>query len=242
MQVAILAGGKGTRMGELAAAKPKLLLSVAGRPFADHMLELLARAGVDRVALCIGHLGEQIRAYVADGANWGLEVVYVDEGDELRGTAGALRLASEQGVLAPEFGVIYGDSYLRFDLRRAWQRFAAADADMLMCVIRNADRWDRSNATVSGGKVTRYEKGLTDPLTEGLDHIDYGFSILARDRTLPLLETVQPLDLADLYSKLATRGRIEAFEVRERFYEIGSPAGLAELDELLSSSVPGGAR
>ena len=229
-------------MGELAAAKPKLLLAVAGRPFADHLLRLLAAEGVERIVLCVGHLGDQIRAYVGDGSSWGLEADYVDEGENLRGTAGALRLAFDQGALAENFGVLYGDSYLRFDLAHAWSSFANARADMLMCVIRNADRWDRSNAAVSAGRVVRYEKGVSDPLSAGLDHIDYGFSVLARDRTMPLVASDRPVDLGELYTELTAAGRVAAYEVEDRFYEIGSPEGLKELDELLASAGSGGDR
>jgi NDP-sugar pyrophosphorylase family protein len=235
MQVAILAGGLATRMGELALRTPKLLLPVAGRPFAAHQLEWLAGQGVDRVVLCIGHLGEQIREFVGDGSDWGLAVDYVDEGEELRGTAGALRLAREEGALEPSFGVLYGDSYLSLDVRAAWRVFVEAQRDVLMCVLRNEDRWDRSNAAVAGGLVTRYNKGLPDPRAAGLDFIDYGFSIIERDRTIPDIPADGRVDLAQVYAALAAAGRVAAFQVTERFYEIGSPEGLAELEAHLSS-------
>jgi len=236
MQVAILAGGLATRMGELTARTPKLLLPVAGRPFAAHQLEWLAGQGIGRVVLCIGHLGEQIREFVGDGAGWGLEVGYVDEGEEPRGTAGALRLAYEEGVLEPSFAVLYGDSYLSFDLTAAWGAFTAAQRDVLMCVLRNDGRWDRSNAAVAGGLVTRYNKGLPDPRAAGLNYIDYGFSIIDRDRTIPDIPPDSRVDLAQVYEGLAGAGRVAAFEVTARFYEIGSPEGLAELEAVLGSA------
>lgn len=241
MQVAILAGGRATRLGELSASTPKLLLEVAGRPFAAHQLEWLAAEGVERVVLCLGHLAEPIRSYVGDGSRWGLEITYVDEGDELRGTAGALGLAHERGALEPAFGVLYGDSYLRFDVRGAFERFDAAGREILMCVLRNEGRWDSSNAAVADGLVTRYEKGLDDPASAGLDQIDYGFSVLDRDRVIAALPAERPLDLAEVYSARAAAGEVAAFEVTERFYEIGSPQGLAELEALLSAGRTGGA-
>jgi NDP-sugar pyrophosphorylase family protein len=233
VQVAILAGGRATRMGELTAETPKYLLEVGGRPFAEVQLQWLVEAGVERVVLCIAHLGAAIREFVGDGSRWGLEVAYVDEGPHLRGTAGALRLAADSGALESSFGVLYGDSYLRFDLPSAWRAFDRAGRSMLMCVLRNEGRWDSSNAAVAGGLVTRYQKGLADPVAEGLDHIDYGFSILDRDSTMQTIEPQAPTDLAELYARLAADGEVAAFEVSERFYEIGSPAGLAELEALL---------
>lgn len=236
MQVAILAGGRATRMGALAADRPKFLLPVGGRPFADHQLGWLAAGGVERVVLCVGHLGERIREFVGDGSRWGLEVAYADDGDRLRGTAGALRLAHDEGLLEPSFGVLYGDSYLRFDLAEAWRSFAAAGRLMLMCVLRNHGRWDASNAAVEGGLVTRYQKGVADPAAAGLDYIDYGFSILDRDATIQMIPRGEIADLAALYADLAASGEVAAYEVSERFHEIGSLEGLAELEAHLSAS------
>jgi NDP-sugar pyrophosphorylase family protein len=235
VQVAILAGGRATRMGGLAERTPKFLLRVGGRPFADLQLGWLAGAGVERVVLCIGHLGDRIREFAGDGSRWGLEIAYVDEGQDLRGTGGALRLAHSEGALEPRFGVLYGDSYLRFDIADAWRSFDAAGVSMLMCVLRNAGRWDASNAAVAGGRVTRYEKGVPDPAAAGLDHIDYGFQILDRDSTVELIEPGATADLSDPYGALAERGEVAAYEVRERFYEIGSPEGLAELEAHLAA-------
>jgi NDP-sugar pyrophosphorylase family protein len=223
-------------MGALTADTPKLLLEVAGRPYAAHQLEWLAGCGVERVVLCVGHLSTAIRDFVGDGSEWGVEVSYVDEGSRLLGTAGALRLAHDGGLLEDAFGVLYGDSYLRFDLAGAFARFRSEGRAILMCVLRNEGRWDSSNATVEDGVVTRYEKGVADPAAAGLDHIDYGFSVIDRDRVIGRLESGRVADLATIYAERAAAGEIAAFEVGERFYEIGSPEGLAELDGKLSDA------
>jgi NDP-sugar pyrophosphorylase family protein len=192
------------------------------------------------VVLCVGHLGDRIREFVGDGSRWGLEVAYVDERERLRGTAGALRLAHAEGVLEPSFGVLYGDSYLRLDLADAWRTFVLAGRLMLMCVLRNEGRWDSSNAAVADGIVIRYEKGLSDPAAAGFEFIDYGFSILDRDPTMELIDPEATADLAGVYAELAARGEAAAYEVSERFYEIGSPEGLAELDRKLSAATGDG--
>jgi NDP-sugar pyrophosphorylase family protein len=232
-EVAILAGGKATRMGELAAQAPKFLLEVAGRPFADHQLGWLAASGVDRVVLCVGHLGDRIRGHVGDGARWGLEVAYVDDGPRLLGTGGALRRAFDEGALAPEFAVLYGDSYLTVDLAEVYDDFEARRPPALMCTYRNRGRWDASNARVEDGWVARYEKGLADPAAAGMEEIDYGLSVLDRDRVMPAIPPGEPVDLADVYERLAAEGELAAHRVEDRFYEIGSPSGLAELDAVL---------
>jgi NDP-sugar pyrophosphorylase family protein len=232
-EVAILAGGKATRMGELAAQAPKFLLEVAGKPFADHQLGWLAASGVDRVVLCVGHLGDRIREHVGDGARFGVEVQYVDDGPRLLGTGGALRRAFDEGALAPEFAVLYGDSYLTVDLAEVYADFEARRPPALMCTYRNRGRWDASNARVEDGWVARYEKGLADPRAAGMEEIDYGLSVLDRDRVMPTIPPGEPVDLADVYERLAAEGKLAAHRVEDRFYEIGSPSGLAELDALL---------
>lgn len=229
----VLAGGVATRMRPLTGSVPKYLLEVAGRPFADHQLAWLAAEDVEDVVLCVGHLGEQIREHVGDGSRWGLRVRYVDEGAQLRGTAGALRLAADEGVLGDEFAVVYGDSYLDLILAEVVADFEARGPDALMCTIRNENRWDVSNTAVADGWVRRYEKGVADPAAAGMDHIDYGLSILRRRVVLDCVATGAVVDLAAVYAPLAEQGRLAAHEVDRRFYEIGSPDGLKELDTRL---------
>ena len=234
MQVAVLAGGLATRMRPRTETLPKYLLEVAGRPFADHQLAWLAEAGAEEAVLLIGHLGAAIRDHIGDGSRFGLRVAYVDEGDQLRGTAGALRLALDQGLLSEEFSVLYGDSYLPIDLAAVWADFERRRPEALMCTLRNEGRWDTSNASVRDGLVLRYEKGVDDPAASGLDQIDYGLSVLTRDLIAAAVPEGEVMDLARLYTELAAQGRLAAHEVTERFYEIGSPEGLAELERKLA--------
>ena len=113
LPVAILAGGLATRLGEITKTIPKALVEVAGEPFVVHQLALLRNAGVQRVVLCVAHLGEQIEAVLGDGRDYGIEVVYSNDGGELLGTGGALRHALP--LLGDSFFVLYGDSYLICD-------------------------------------------------------------------------------------------------------------------------------
>ena len=99
LQCAVLAGGLGTRMRPLTETVPKALLPVLGAPFADWQLALLAEQGVERVVYCVGYRGELLREHVGDGSRHGLSVTWSDEGQELRGTAGAIRLALDRGAL-----------------------------------------------------------------------------------------------------------------------------------------------
>jgi len=233
MQCLILAGGLGTRIEGLAGDGPKALVSVAGRPFADHQLRWLASAGIERVVYAIGHRGASLREFVGDGAPWGLEVAWSDDGDRLMGTAGAVRLALDRGLLGPGFLVLYGDSYLPIDLRPVW-RAADDGGRSLMTVHHNRGRWDASNAVVADDRVTLFEKGRADAADIGMEWIDYGVSVLTGDVVASQVLAGEPADLADVFHRLSLAGTLHAFQVTERFYEVGSPEGVRDLEEYLS--------
>jgi NDP-sugar pyrophosphorylase family protein len=216
-------------------AVPKTLISVGGVPFASHQLDWLAREGVDRVVYCIGYRGELVRDYVGNGARWGLSVEFVDEGDRLRGTAGALRFALDEDALDDRFFVLYGDSYLPIALKPVWTAFVETSLPALMTVLRNEGRWDRSNARVEDGLVTTYDKSETGP-DPALEWIDYGLSALKRSVVEERIPREGESDLADLFRQLSEARLLAAFEVRERFFEIGSPVGLADLEQHLRST------
>ena len=231
-QVVVLAGGLGTRMKPHTERVPKVLLPVAGRPFAAWLLERLAKCRYDDVVFCIAHLGEQVRDYVGNGLNYGISVRYVDEGPTLLGTGGALALACERGVLADVFLVTYGDSYLPFDYGEPLAKLRTRDElDGVMAVFPNDAAWDASNTalTPDGDRVARYEKGNPDP---ALRYIDYGATALRRS-VIESNRTPRPFGFDTIQHTLAKQGRLGATIARDRYYEIGSPKGLADLEARL---------
>jgi NDP-sugar pyrophosphorylase family protein len=229
-QCVILAGGLGTRMRPLTETCPKTLLPAGGHPFAWHQLHWLAGQGITEVIYSIGHQGDRIRSYWAEQPSPVPSIRYVDEGERLRGTAGALRLAREEGVLAESFFVLYGDSFLPVEFAPVSRAFQASGQPALMTVLRNAGRWDRSNAIYQQGRVVLYDKE-TAP---GMEYIDYGLSCFHRD----VFDNPTPADLSALFHDLSLQGRLAGFEVHQRFYEIGSPAGLRDFEAYLETGVP----
>ena len=231
MQCVILAGGLGTRMRPLTESCPKTLLPVGGRPFAYHQLHWLARQGVTEAVYSIGHKGHLIREYWASEQSPVPSIRYVDEGDHLRGTGGAIRLALEQGVLEDSFLVIYGDSFLPVEFPPIWQAFLSSGKPALMTVLRNDGRWDRSNVIYEDGRVVLYDKKAN----AAMRYIDYGLSAFRRDLFENIADKV--FDLSTLFHDLSLKGNLAGFEVHERFYEIGSPRGLNDLEEYLKLTI-----
>lgn len=225
--VAILSGGLAMRMRPMTERIPKALLEVAGEPFVAWQLRLLASQGFDRVVLCVGHLGEQVEAFVGDGARFGVRAAFARDGDRPLGTGGALRAALDR--LGGTFVVLYGDSYLPEPVAPFWRAFETSGRPAMMAVIENADRWDLSNVELRAGEIAVYDKARRTP---AMRHIDYGMGAL-RAETLSGFAAGSAFDLADVYRDLAAGGLLAGYAATERFYEIGSPAGLAETDAYL---------
>src|SRR5215813_15422576 len=235
LQCIILAGGLGTRMRPLTDKMPKALVPVMGTPFADWQLRRLAHQGVERVVYSIGHHGAMLREFVGDGSRYGLAVDWVDEGPRLLGTGGALRRALDVGALEEAFFVLYGDSYLPTDLRRVARAWRDSGLPALMTILRNQDRWDRSNAVYADGRVLLYDKSRPPQWRSRMHWIDYGLSVLTQPVIANAVAPEAVFDLADLMRQLSINGLLAGLEVTERFYEVGSPEGVRDLENYLSA-------
>lgn len=228
--VCILAGGRGTRLGARARGVPKPLLEVAGEPFLIHQLRLLAHHGVREAVICVGYLGEMIESRVG-AARFGIRIAYSHDGPGLDGTLGAIRRAL--ALLPEHFLVLYGDTYLRVDYRAAYRAWRMSGLPALMVVLHNEGRWDTSNARYEQGRVVAYDKH--SPTAE-MSWIDYGLGGLEAGALEQVAESES--ELAVLYAALARRGKMCGYAATERFYEIGSPAALANTEAFLASAPP----
>lgn len=228
LPVAILAGGLAARLRPLTTTIPKALVEVNGEPFIAHQLRLLRASGITRVVVCAGYLGAMIQEYVGDGEEFGVQVQFAFDGPRLLGTAGALRHALP--LLGEVFFVLYGDSYLPCDYRAIQTAFEQSGRLALMTVFPNDGRWDRSNVECIDGRILVYDKHRPTPQ---MRHIDYGLGVFHRTAFAAVPET-QFYDLATLYQELLARGKLAAYEVEQRFYEIGSFAGLEETRQYLA--------
>lgn len=230
--VAILAGGLATRLRPITEKIPKSLVPVAGKPFLAHQLELLHARGIRRTVLCIGHLGEMIQHDFGDGAAFGVKLDYSFDGEKLIGTGGAVKRALP--LLGKEFFVLYGDSYLPIEYVPVAEFFRRSGKLGLMTVYRNEGRYDTSNVVFANGEIEIYDKKVRSP---EMRHIDYGLSLF-KASVFESCSPDQTFDLTEVMTKLVREKQLAGYEVRERFYEMGSPAGLAELETLLQSKSP----
>jgi NDP-sugar pyrophosphorylase family protein len=178
---------------------------------------------MERVVLCVGFQGEKIRQVIGDGKAFGLRVDYSFDGPDLLGTAGAVRNALP--LLGSSFFVMYGDSYLTCNFAAVGAAFLRSGKLAMMTVLHNKNQWDASNVEFDG-RILAYRKGRA---SSRMQHIDYGFGVFRAEAFRDA-----PADLAELYAQLLQAGQLAAFEVHERFYEIGSPQGLEETSKFLA--------
>ncbi len=227
--VVILAGGLATRLRPLTEKIPKALVEVAGRPFLEHQLDMLRQNSIVEVILCVGYLGQMIEQRYGDGKTLGVRIRYSFDGPLLLGTGGAIKKAS--ALLPDAFFVLYGDSYLPIDFQAVAAAFTEAGQPALMTVYANADAWDTSNVWFEQDRIRLYSK--REKLPE-MRFIDYGLMVCTR-QIFDDSPSDAPFNLADTLETLSRKGELAGYEVDQRFYEIGSPSGLAELDQLLSN-------
>jgi NDP-sugar pyrophosphorylase family protein len=229
LPVALLAGGLATRLRPITEKVPKVLVEVAGEPFFSHQIRLLKKAGLTRLVLCVGYLGEKVVELYGDGSAWGVQIDYSFDGPKLLGTGGALIQALPK--LGDAFYVLYGDSYLPIDYLACGEAFLQSGKQGLMTVFENHERYDTSNVWFENGEIKLYDKKNKVPQ---MHHIDYGLGVVSA-RAFDGWPRDAVVDLAEVYKKLVSNRQLAGYEIPQRFYEIGSHEGLNELDQLLRS-------
>jgi NDP-sugar pyrophosphorylase family protein len=229
MQAVILAGGLGKRLRPFTEAIPKPMVPVAGVPYLAHQLKLLKRQSITDVILCTGYLGEQIESYFGGGDNLGMSIRYSWE-PRLLGTGGALRLA--EPLLAQEFLILYGDSYLPMDYHLPWAALIGSTATGVVVLYKDVagETGVQANiATDAAGLIRCYDKDSTD--RQDLVYIEAG--VLAfRRQVLQLIPPGTEASLEkDVFPKLIERGELAGLVTDQRFYDIGTPERLHRLEE-----------
>jgi NDP-sugar pyrophosphorylase family protein len=227
--VAILAGGYATRLYPVTKTIPKAMLQVAGKPFIAHQLGLLKKNGIREVVICSGYLSEQIENFIGDGEQFGLSISFSVDGEKPLGTGGAIKKALP--LLRDAFFVMNGDTYLTIDLKSISDFFLSQNKKGLMTVLHNKDQWGKSNIVLKNRKIIKYDK---EGKTTDMEYIDYGLSML-RKSAFDEIGDEEVFDLAEVYKSLIEKGQMIGYEVKSRFYEIGSAQALAETEEYLLS-------
>ncbi|HEX6085736.1 MAG TPA: sugar phosphate nucleotidyltransferase [Thermoanaerobaculia bacterium] len=208
VNVAVLCGGLGTRLGPLAQGLPKPMIPVGGRPYLERVLESFAEKGLNRFVLLTGYRAEVIEEHFKDTS---YDIQYSREHEPL-GTGGALREA--RALLGDRFILTYGDVLRRFD----YDRFVQQHLGNALAVY---PRLTHGNADVAEGFVVRFDKRAPE-----LPYVDAGFSVMLQS-TIDLLPESGPCSFEEIvFANLAEHGGLEGEIVNHDFYDIGTPEEL----------------
>jgi NDP-sugar pyrophosphorylase family protein len=228
MQVVILVGGLATRLGKLAYNTPKSMILIEGRPFLEYQLELISKQNIKDIVLCVGHLGEKIKSYFNDGKKFGVKIDYSWE-ETLLGTGGAIKNA--EGLLQNEFMMLYGDSYLPVDYHKLINIFIGKNTLGTMVIYKNNNKYDKSNIVLNEGRIKAYDKEKKLP---EMVYIDAGLSIFKKE-VLKKLPDGKHIPLDTIIKQLIDSGQLSSYITKQRFYEVGSPKGLQDFRNYIST-------
>jgi len=217
----ILCGGLATRLGNLSKNTPKSMIKIKGKPFLEYQIENLKKHSITNIVLCVGHLSKQIEDYFGNGEKLDVNICYSYDEDKPLGPIGALKNAED--LLEDTFFIMYGDSYVFVDFKKVYSYFSKQNKRALMVVYQNFDKFDSSNIIINNELITKYSGEKTKEMT----YIDYGISLF-RKRTLKDIPTGVFYSTNDLFTNLTKQKQLLAFEVKKRFYHIGTPEALAE--------------
>jgi NDP-sugar pyrophosphorylase family protein len=230
LPVAILAGGLGTRLGELTSDTPKALIPIHGRPFIEIQLELLASQGVKEVVICVGHFAEKIEAMLSNLRLPDITVNFSYDGPEMRGTGGAI--CNALPLLGDLFGVLYGDSYLELDFLGMSEYFQKQGAPSMMTFTLNNSEEHVSNVLKKTHNFIYYDKKKFHP---GMKYIDFGMTFF-RASAFASYPSDSRFDLASTLNSLSKSSELIGFQVTNNFFEIGSLAGIDRLEKYLAKN------
>jgi len=218
-QVAILAGGKGTRMSGYSDI-PKVLLPINGQPILVHQLQWLKSSGFNEVFLCLGHRADLVEKQLGDGSEFGIKIHYRVE-NEARGTAGAVADLIDE--IDDSLLVVYGDLFVNLDCTKLLAFHSGHDG-LATLVVRHTDHPEDSDIAEldPNGRVIGVGR-LADGEVTG----DIGCAAVWVIRRA-LLEDVPRSGIVDfsrdIFPAVAKRGgKIMAYKTDEKIMDVGTP-------------------
>ena len=218
----ILSGGKGTRVKKYTKKNPKCLIEINGKPFLYYQLKYLKKNNIKDVIVSVGYQGGKIKSYLKKNIDF-INTKIVNDGKRPLGTGGATIKSLRS--LKKNFFIIYGDSYLNFNLRKLIKKNNLAT----MAIFRNNNKYDKSNIELKKLKKILYFRKIPK---KRLFYIDYGASYVSK-RIFKGIKKNAKLDLAVLFEKISQNNMLKGFEVKKRFYEIGSYNGIRDIKKYL---------
>lgn len=233
MDAVILAGGKGTRLAEVAPDIPKPLVPVLGRPVLEYQIDSLRRSGVTDVTLVVGHLGQQIKDHFRNGRYFGLRISYFAEDSPL-GTAGALTWLRDQ--LPDQFGVLYGDLMLDMDFGRLFAFHGQRQGLCTLVAHPNSHPYDSDLVVLDSSAAVRQILRKNEPRDRSYGNcVNAGICILDQS-ALDGLRAGGVYDLErDVIGPAVEEGSAYGYRTTEYIKDMGTPERYAQVTRHVAS-------
>lgn len=237
-QVAILAGGMGTRLKSRTGDLPKPMAQILGRPVLEHQIALCQQHGFTKIALLVHYQSEYIQDFFGDGTKFGVELTYVVE-KEARGTAGALLDALD--VMDRRFLVLYGDTYADINLSDFWRADNPQFSVGTLLLHPNDHPHDSDlvevddNLNVVGIRPYPHPEGA-----EYANLVNAAMYILDRDILREVIPESGKFDLAKhtFVNILERNLKLRAYVTPEYIKDMGTPARLDKVERDITFGLP----
>jgi NDP-sugar pyrophosphorylase family protein len=214
-QALILAGGKGTRLRPLTYEIPKVMIPLQGKPFLQHLIEMLKSHGITDIIISIGYLGDQVKEYFGNGSKFGVRIRYVEEKEPL-GTAGPLRLAKD--MLKSTFVMMNGDEYKEVDLQDMFA-FHEKEGGVGTVGLTTTDKPQHYGvAVMKGSRIVMFVEKPEDPVS---NLINAGVYILEPEVIDKVPEGFAMVE-TDVFPALAAQGKLAGYPFEGRWYDLGT--------------------
>lgn len=231
MQVAIMAGGKGTRIAEYFPDLPKPMVPLCGKPILQHQIELLVGQGFCNITLVVGYMAEKISSYFGDGHQFGARLSYITEDIPL-GTGGALALLPKQDTL-----LLMGDVYLDVDFERFVEFFYKKKAGVALFAHPNSHPWDSDILVADAeNRVVAWASKKEEARGELRNLVNAGIYILSAEM-LPVAAEKLDLD-KQLVAPRVSAGDVYAYRSAEYVKDMGTPERLQSVSRDMEAGVP----
>ena len=223
----VQAGGKGTRLGDMAKAIPKPMVPVAGTPILEHQVRLLRRYGFTDVLIVTGHLAGTIEQYFGDGARFGVHIEYFRETTPL-GTTGALKEIEDR--LADDFLVLYGDVMLSMDLTKLFAYHKNKRSACTLVLHPNDHPEDSDLVEMDATRsVTAVHPKPHDPARWYRNMVNAAVYMMSRGFLKHVKRGVKADFGRDILPRVAGHERIYGYVTAEYIKDVGTPERVAQV-------------
>jgi len=216
----LLVGGKGTRLGNLTKKTPKCLIKIHNKPFLYYLLKQFEENDIKNVYLCSKYKSKEINKFIADYKSSKLEIKIVNDGKDFLGTGGTIKKLIKS--LDNDFFVQNGDTFLNVNYNYLYTTNKKFNKSLICYSNFKYNTLDIPNLLTEKDKIFNYNKNNF----KNNNSIDAGLYIFKKDDFNDISK--KKFDLSLLINKLISRKKLRGYQIKRKFYEIGSFKGLAD--------------